>query len=412
MEKIEKNKNAQLAREIEIALPVELSARQNVSLVRDYCRKHFVDAGMCADICIHDKNDGNPHAHIMLTMRPFEQDRSWAAKSRKEYMLDENGERILLKSGAFKSRKVDATDWNDRGKAEEWRQAWAEMCNTALEQQGVSERIDHRSYERQSIEQIPTIHLGPKAFQMEKRWIRMERGDINRQVHLDNKMLAQLRARIRKLESAMDELPEAANPSHPIQSGSLIEILTDTLSHADDKTRGKKITDLKTVAKAISFAEQNNISDLIGLRNKTAEMRNDLNELSGKLKKNERRRETLQEHLRHIETYKDTLDIYHQYIALKPKRQPAFFEDHRAEITRHESARKHFESVLNGRTALPVRKWEKELAMLDGERNGLYTDYTQLRGEVQNAESILRCVEQILRRDILPQAERVENAEL
>lgn len=226
MEKIEKNKNAQLAREIEIALPVELSAGQNLSLARDYCRKHFVDAGMCADICIHDKNDGNPHAHIMLTMRPFEQDGNWAAKSRKEYILDENGERILLKSGAFKSRKVDATDWNNRGKAEEWRQAWAEMCNAAMEQQGVAERIDHRSYERQGIEQIPTIHLGPAAFQMEKRGIRTERGDINRQIHLDNQMIRQLRARIRKLERTVDDLTAAANPSHPIPSISLMEMVS------------------------------------------------------------------------------------------------------------------------------------------------------------------------------------------
>ena len=76
VERIEKNKNSQLAREIELALPVELSAGQNISLVREYCNRHFVSAGMCADVCIHDKNDGNPHAHIMLTMRPMEQDGS------------------------------------------------------------------------------------------------------------------------------------------------------------------------------------------------------------------------------------------------------------------------------------------------------------------------------------------------
>jgi len=119
VEKTEKNKNAQLAREIEIALPVELSAEQNLSLVREYANRNFVAVGMCADVCIHDKKDGNPHAHIMLTMRPIEQNGTWGAKSKKEYILDEYGEKIILKSGEEKSRKINAVDWNEQTKAED-----------------------------------------------------------------------------------------------------------------------------------------------------------------------------------------------------------------------------------------------------------------------------------------------------
>jgi len=111
VEKIEKAKNSQLAREIELALPVELSKEQNIFLVRDYVKNNFVDSGMCADICIHDKNDGNPHAHILLTMRPIEPSGEWGAKSKKEYILDKNGEKIRLKSGEFKTAKINATDW-------------------------------------------------------------------------------------------------------------------------------------------------------------------------------------------------------------------------------------------------------------------------------------------------------------
>lgn len=107
VEKIEKSRNSQLAREIEIALPIELSVGQNISLIRAYCNEHFVSKGMCADICIHDKNDGNPYAHIMLTMRSFEPDGSWAAKSKKEYILDDSGKRIRLNSGEYKSRKAE-----------------------------------------------------------------------------------------------------------------------------------------------------------------------------------------------------------------------------------------------------------------------------------------------------------------
>lgn len=151
VEKIEKAKNSQLAREIEIALPVELDREQRIQLVREYVKENFVSVGMCADFAIHDKQDGNPHAHIMLTMRPLEQSGEWGAKSKKEYLLDKDGQRIKLKNGTFKSRKVDTVDWNSQEKAEVWRQAWADIANRYLAAQDRPERIDHRSYKRQGI---------------------------------------------------------------------------------------------------------------------------------------------------------------------------------------------------------------------------------------------------------------------
>ena len=192
VEKIEKNKNAQLSREIQLALPRELSENENRTLVRMYVQKNFVDKGMCADIAIHDKNDGNPHAHIMLTMRPFNPDKSWGAKSKKEYILDEFGEKIRLKSGEFKSRKVFANDWNDQTKAEEWRENWAKSVNFVLERNGIDEQVDHRSFERQGVEQVPTIHLGAAAHQLEKRGIKTERGNINRHIAYINQQIQEL----------------------------------------------------------------------------------------------------------------------------------------------------------------------------------------------------------------------------
>ena len=107
VERIEKAHNSQLAREIELSLPVELSMEQNIKLAQEYVKKHFVSAGMCVDLCVHDTGTGNPHAHIMLTMRPIDEHGHWGAKSRKEYILDDNGNKIKLKSGEYKSRKVN-----------------------------------------------------------------------------------------------------------------------------------------------------------------------------------------------------------------------------------------------------------------------------------------------------------------
>ena len=118
VEQIEKSSDAQLAREIEVALPVELSRAEQLALVRSFVKDNFVDAGMCADFAIHDKGTGNPHAHIMLTIRPIREDGKWGAKCRKVYDLDSQGQRIPDGKGGWKSHREDTTDWNQRGNAE------------------------------------------------------------------------------------------------------------------------------------------------------------------------------------------------------------------------------------------------------------------------------------------------------
>ena len=124
VELYEKAGNAQLAREIDAALPIELSREEQIRLVREYCSSQFVSRGMCVDYAIHDTDSGNPHCHIMLTMRPLDERGTWAAKSKKEYDLDENGERIRLPSGRYKTHKVDLTGWNSQENALVWRKAW------------------------------------------------------------------------------------------------------------------------------------------------------------------------------------------------------------------------------------------------------------------------------------------------
>ena len=199
VEKIEKAKNSQLSREVEVSLPKELTKERNISLVCDFVKEHFVDAGMCADICVHEKDDGLLHAHIMLTMRPFNEDKLWGAKQRKEYILDENGEKIYDKTKRqYKCKSIPTTDWNEQSKAEEWRAAWEDAANAALEQIGSSERINHKSYKRQGVDIIPQIKMGVAATQMKRKGIVTERGNINRAIAVSNSQLKQLKARIRK----------------------------------------------------------------------------------------------------------------------------------------------------------------------------------------------------------------------
>lgn len=188
--KVEKKSNAQYAREVEVALPVEFSRELQLAVIREYVRTNFISEGMCADFAIHDKSNGNPHAHILLTTRPIKADGSWGAKEKKEYARDEDGNHIPLinkKTGKQKLGKrneklwkritVQANDWNDRGNVEKWRKSWADICNRYL---SMEQQIDHRSYERQGLPFEPTIHEGFRARQMEQRGEVSDRCEYNR----------------------------------------------------------------------------------------------------------------------------------------------------------------------------------------------------------------------------------------
>lgn len=196
--KIEKASNAQIYREIEVSLPAGLTFEQQKDIIREYVQTNFVDMGMCADWSIHDKNDGNPHCHIMLTVRGIGEDGDWLPKSKKVYDLDDKGNRIRLKSGNCRSHKESANDWNEHYKAEEWRASWAEICNRYLDEES---RIDHRSYERQGKDQIPMIHEGYEARRIERAGGISERCELNRQIRRANRENRRLAAQLGVLEN-------------------------------------------------------------------------------------------------------------------------------------------------------------------------------------------------------------------
>ena len=215
VERKETHSAAQLAREVEVALPCEFTRQEQIDTVREYIMKNFVREGMCADWALHDKGDGNPHAHIMLTMRAIKPNGRWAEKSRTIYKLDPNGQKIPVidpttgqqKIGArgrkmWQRETVPANDWNDHSKAEKWRAAWAAECNRRLDRQ---HQIDHRSYARQAIEQEPTIHEGYAARKMEREGRVSDRCEINRETKTLNEQNS------RSLEIANGELYNATS---------------------------------------------------------------------------------------------------------------------------------------------------------------------------------------------------------
>jgi hypothetical protein len=200
----EKAKNAQLARSLKYSLPNEWDEATAKQVMERFIREQFVNKGMCADYGIHrsynEKGQPNLHIHIMLTLRPLNRDGTWGAKSKKEYLLDKDGNRIPNASGkGYKSHKIDLVDWNRKDKATEWRNAIAEVINATNEQMGVLERVDPRSYRDRGIPLIPTIHLGEKASALERKGIQTERGNINRAIEKYNSMITKLHDLIHEL---------------------------------------------------------------------------------------------------------------------------------------------------------------------------------------------------------------------
>lgn len=190
VEKVEKNKNAQLARTLVIALPTEFSVDTRERVVCQYVQDVFVNRGMCADINIHDKGDGNPHAHIILTMRAIDTDGNWMSKQQKICRLDKNGDTIYDKmKRQYKCTTRKTTDWDNRKNVEQWRERWAELCNKEFGRLGLSKRVTHESYERQGSDILPTKHLGSSSTAMERRGIQTKTGKANKNIYFQNMKL-------------------------------------------------------------------------------------------------------------------------------------------------------------------------------------------------------------------------------
>ena len=212
VEENEKTKDSRLAREFVVALPVELDKDSNISLLQDFIKKNFVDMGMCADFAIHDTDGHNPHAHILLTVRPLNENGTWQYKTEKEYLCIKDGEekgyeRIDKhpKSSRYGRQNPISEQWNSDEQLCIWRANWTDAVNKMLARNQINATIDHRSFADQGITEQPTIHEGYIAQNMEKNGIIADRCEINRQIRADNKMLRELKAKVVKLAEAVEK---------------------------------------------------------------------------------------------------------------------------------------------------------------------------------------------------------------
>lgn len=389
VEKAERGKKAQFAYSFDIALQNEFSIQENIALARQFLLENFVGRGMVVDFAVHqpDREDGgiqNPHFHVLCPIRPILPDGRWGSKQRREYVLDEHGERIRDGAGNYVFNAVPTTDWGSPETLEHWRRAWAELCNAKFVEKGMDCRIDHRSYERQGVEQLPTVHEGPTVKVMEQKGIRTDRGDLNRWIRKTNAMLREAKQKIASLLSWLKEVKDELSVPQP---PTLVELLS---AYYDDRNRGAysgkaKIENLKKFSETVSYLESKQLrttEDLDALLNSMQEQIDTLKEsASGK----QARIKELDELLRMADCYQQGKPVADKLktIRFEKSRQKYKAEHENVLRTFYMAERKLKDQWVDGK--ISVHAWRREKAKLETEYQMLQQKIKPLHTDTKNS---------------------------
>ena len=404
-EEVEKQWNSQLARRFVVALPREVPLEMCPQMMQKYCREHFVSKGMCCDFAIHDPDPPghNPHCHIMLTMRAIDENGKWLPKSRKVYDLDENGERIRLPSGNWKSHKEDTVDWNEQYHAEEWRHGWELVQNKYLELAGSPERVDMRSYERQGLDKIPTVHMGAAVCALERKGIETNIGNLNRDIKAANRMMNAIRSTIQNLRNWIADIVEATKEAFAETearakntSPDLVLLLRDYLNlrkaeRSDWSRYGQQkgtTDDLKAVSKAMIYLKEHELFTLEDLDAALQGMSEKAKGIHADMKKASARMKVItgiQNAVADCQTHKA---VHDKYLKIGWKaRQAAFAESHKDEL---DSFNKAFRYLKKQGVDLNVN-----LDSLQAEYDKLKATHTELAGQLATAKEELQPMKDI-----------------
>ena len=367
VEKVEHHPKAQLAYSFDIALQNEFSLDENIALARQFLSEQFVSRGMTVDFAVHlpDTEDGgipNPHFHVMCPIRPMEQNGEWGAKQRREYVLDENGNRVRDDVGHYVFNAVPTTDWGSPETLEHWRQAWAELCNQKFAEKDLECRIDHRSYERQGLDILPTIHEGPAVRQMEARGIRTEKGNLNRWISATNRMIRSITKSISELLGWVKEI--RAELSKP-QSPTLAQILGNYYSdrNAGAYSQKAKTGNLKRYTEDFSYLQSKNILTVEQLHEYVSAISGRVHDLNASLREKSERMKELKNLLRLAEDYtrlKPIVDAIPAKGGFGKKREK-YMAEHDSEISQYYAVKRKLDSTDLPDKKLTPKAWQAEL---------------------------------------------------
>lgn len=396
----EKSRSAQTARRFTITLPRELTFEQNLALIRDYCTKQFVDKGMVCDLYYHDSDNGNPHVHLMLTMRAMDEKGRWLPKTKTTYVLDENGERIRGQNGRWLRDRQNTVDWSNPQNGEIWRHEWEIAQNKALETAGRPERIDMRSYERQGITELePQIHLGPEAAALERKGIPTTRGERNREIKRVNAIIRALQKSVAALSEWLRSIKEALTFHETISNPDDYNLGDVLLSYLDLRKADREfwahraqtkasLKDLQAVSNAVTFLREKKIDTVQSLGAYLSRTGARMNELRRTVRSKEQRIRDIDALLAADKTIHDLQPVYDEYSSIRWKgAKERFGTAHADELEQYKKAQRllHKFSLSHpiDRKALRAEK-----ALLEQEVEALRPDVDAVQAELDELKTV------------------------
>ena len=413
VEKAERGKNAQLAYSFDIALQNEFSLEENIALARQFLLENFVSRGMVVDFAVHqpDREDGgipNPHFHVLCPIRPIEQNGKWGLKQRRVYELDEDGNRIRDADGKFVFNAVPTTDWGSPETLEHWRQTWAELCNGKFAEKGLDVRIDHRSYERQGVELLPTVHEGATVRAMEKKGIRTEKGEFNRWIKATNAVIRDIRKKIALLSDWIKEIKaELAKPQTP----DLVFLLRAYYSKrsAGAYSQKGKISNLKEMNETFNYLRENGIYTLEDLESRVESHRTKTDNLKTTMDAENARMKAIRSLSDDSNTFQRLKPVYEGLRKIKfDKPRAAYKAEHEAELKQFYAARRRLTAEFpDGK--VNMKKLSEEYDALVQTHTATYEQFKSVREDLQRLWKVKSCVDTAARFMVRTEEQMLQN---
>lgn len=387
VEHIERGKKAQLAYSFEISLQNEFSLEENIALARKFLLDNFVSRGMTVDVAFHEKEteDGgtpNPHFHFLCPIRPMNPDGTWGFKQHRVYRLDEDGKRIRDQNGKFLFDAVPTTDWGAPETLEYWRKAWADVCNAKFAEKGLDVRIDHRSYERQGLDLLPTVHEGAAVRAMEKKGIRTEKGEFNRWIKATNAVIRDIRGKISVLLDWIKEVKAELSKPQPPDLVSLLNAYYSKRSAGAHSRKGK-LNNLHDLNETFNYLRANGIFTLSDLESRVQSHQTTTDSLKEKLDSQNARMKAISSLSDDSETFRRLKPVYEGLRKIKfDKPRAAYKAEHEAELKQFYAARRRLTAEFpDGK--VDMKKLSEEYGTLEQSHSETYAQFKEVREDLQ-----------------------------
>ena len=363
---------------------------ENIEIARRFLLEEFVSKGMICDFDVHlpDKKDGiqNPHFHVLCPMRPLDENGHWVAKQKRVYRSDENGNQILDKDGQPLFDAVPTTDWGSPETLEHWRKAWCDLCNTKFAEKSLDERIDHRSYNRQGIELLPTIHEGPTVRAMEKRGVATEKGSLNKWIKATNKMILAAERKVSAMKNWVGENHQS----------SLIQSLNayNAMRNAGAYSQTAKVKNLKDLTEDINFLKANGIETFEDLQLELDELNEKIDDFKARSNEKSARLKKIDNLLLWAQHYAENKPVADELSKIKWKAKREKFQAKNENALRlyHMAERKLRPYFKNGK--LPIGAWRNEKAQVQKDFEEIQKQFSAVRDDVKKLWQIKYKIEQ------------------